>query len=176
MPITIEGLKEYLKLLFKNGTAEMLYFFVGLYLLITRAPEMMNVDIFRILILIGVYLTFIGISLRLSLNLFQYVLLYVGETIDKYKNKEWTLESTIKDQVSTMAGETTKQLSETYFKKADEGETYTKEEILKENLELLHKELENVEGMEDVQDAIEKDIEKINQGQDVVHGPENGQE
>ena len=130
--ITAAGFKEYAKMLFKNGTAEMVYFFVGLYMLITQAPHIIDIDAFRLLILIGVYLTFAGIAIRLSLSLFQFVVLYVGETVDKYNKKEWTLESSIRDSVLEVAEEGATKVYSSLIP------TKTEKEAMLENLKELN--------------------------------------
>jgi len=62
----------------------------------------------------------------LGLSLFQFVVLYIGETLEKYKNKQWTLESTIADQTKELVGDTTKQITDS-LKKSPERELSIKE-------------------------------------------------
>jgi len=121
--ITMAGTKKYLSMLFKNDTAEMLYFFIGLYLLITEAPELLSInwakpDIFRVLILIGIIASFSGIITRMIMSLFSVIMLSYGETMEKYKNKQWTIAPTMQ----TQAGKGAKQITEVIKKTMTEDE------------------------------------------------------
>ena len=104
--VTAEGAKEYLKMLFKNGTAEMIYFFAGLLILSEVNPDLLEYSILRLLIKIGIYLSFSGICIRLCLGLGRHTILYVGETIDRYKKKDWILEPTPAEKALEMAEKT----------------------------------------------------------------------
>ena len=123
MGITVAGTKKYFSMLFKNDTVEMLYFFIGLYLLITEAPELLIIDwakpdIFRVLILIGIIASFSGIITRMIMSLFKVIMLSYGETMEKYRNKEWEIAPTMQNQAEVSA----KQITEVIKKSMTEDE------------------------------------------------------